>query len=293
MTYERANEMTDAFGKASTEVQGQFWEFVTGMVGATSMFEIDAIEWDKPPYAVDPTDRSRRDGHLKQIGHSYSPAVLRVEVQLSVVGGEALFNPASLTQPLAYGAYGADATLLTVDALKVIAESFSTITTTTVRTTLNVAEGAEIAGLVIDNVTVSGIEALRLEKASLEKLLADLRGRLATAGAEIQAAQAAKDLGGSWEAQAGAAGLVMAHAGGSSEESARAATADEVCKKTGGKLIHPSNDPDIIAGQGTVGLELVEQGFEAWPSRFGPENGGLDCIVVPIGGGSIVVPIGS
>lgn len=68
---------------------------------------------------------------------------------------------------------------------------------------------------------------------------------------------------------------------------ARAETADDVCKQTGGKLIHPSNDPDIIAGQGTVGLELIEQGFETWPSRFGPDVGGLDCIVVPIGGGGL------
>lgn len=48
----------------------------------------------------------------------------------------------------------------------------------------------------------------------------------------------------------------------------------------GGTLVHPSNDPHVIAGQGTVGLELFEQGLEEW-------SAGLDCVVVPIGGGGL------
>jgi threonine dehydratase len=49
---------------------------------------------------------------------------------------------------------------------------------------------------------------------------------------------------------------------------ARAAAAEMV-------LVHPFNDPDIIAGQGTLGLELVEQIPE------------LSTVVVPLGGGGL------
>jgi threonine dehydratase len=42
------------------------------------------------------------------------------------------------------------------------------------------------------------------------------------------------------------------------------------------ELVHPFDDPAIIAGQGTVGLEIVE------------DAGELDAIVVPIGGGGLV-----
>lgn len=41
-------------------------------------------------------------------------------------------------------------------------------------------------------------------------------------------------------------------------------------------LIHPYDDPMIIAGQGTVGLEMIE----AMPD--------LDCLLVPIGGGGLI-----
>ena len=42
-------------------------------------------------------------------------------------------------------------------------------------------------------------------------------------------------------------------------------------------LIHPYDDPDVIAGQGTAALELVEQ--------VGEE---LDAVVVPVGGGGLI-----
>ncbi len=42
-------------------------------------------------------------------------------------------------------------------------------------------------------------------------------------------------------------------------------------------MIHPYDNPDIIAGQGTIALELLSQ----------VEN--LDAIVVPIGGGGMVL----
>jgi threonine dehydratase/serine racemase len=57
---------------------------------------------------------------------------------------------------------------------------------------------------------------------------------------------------------------------------ARIATARRVVEETGATLIHPFDAPDVIAGQGTAALELLEQ---ARP---------LDAIVVPVGGGGLV-----
>jgi threonine dehydratase len=44
--------------------------------------------------------------------------------------------------------------------------------------------------------------------------------------------------------------------------------------------VHPYNDPDVIAGQGTAGAEILED----WPE--------CDAIVVPIGGGGLIAGIG-
>ena len=57
---------------------------------------------------------------------------------------------------------------------------------------------------------------------------------------------------------------------------ARESTAAAVQAETGGTLIHPYDQPDIIAGQGTVALELMEQ------------VEGLDAIVAPVGGGGLI-----
>lgn len=46
--------------------------------------------------------------------------------------------------------------------------------------------------------------------------------------------------------------------------------------KHGLALIHPYDDPHIIAGQGTVGMEMLE------------EHPDLDCAVMPIGGGGLI-----
>ena len=56
----------------------------------------------------------------------------------------------------------------------------------------------------------------------------------------------------------------------------RESTAAAVQSETGGTLIHPYDQLDIIAGQGTVALELMEQ----------VDN--LDAIVAPVGGGGLV-----
>jgi len=47
-------------------------------------------------------------------------------------------------------------------------------------------------------------------------------------------------------------------------------------QEQGGVFIHPFDDADVIAGQGTIGLELLEQ-IE-----------GLEAVVVPIGGGGLI-----
>jgi threonine dehydratase len=57
---------------------------------------------------------------------------------------------------------------------------------------------------------------------------------------------------------------------------ARAAAAERIRQETGAAFIHPSNDPDVIAGQGTIALELLQQAPD------------LDALVVPIGGGGMI-----
>ena len=56
----------------------------------------------------------------------------------------------------------------------------------------------------------------------------------------------------------------------------RESTADRVAEETGGTLIHPYDNPDIIAGQGTVALELLA------------EFATLDAIITPVGGGGLL-----
>ena len=57
---------------------------------------------------------------------------------------------------------------------------------------------------------------------------------------------------------------------------AREATAARVIAETGGTMIPPYNHPDVIAGQGTVALELLDECPQ------------LDAIVVPLGGGGMI-----
>lgn len=46
--------------------------------------------------------------------------------------------------------------------------------------------------------------------------------------------------------------------------------------RTGKTFVHPYDDPDIIAGQGTIGLEIIE------------DLPDVDAVIVPIGGGGLV-----
>jgi threonine dehydratase len=58
------------------------------------------------------------------------------------------------------------------------------------------------------------------------------------------------------------------------------AHARELEKQHGYYFVHPFDDPDVIAGQGTIGLEIIEQA-----------GGGVDALFIPIGGGGLIAGI--
>lgn len=58
-----------------------------------------------------------------------------------------------------------------------------------------------------------------------------------------------------------------------------AAKADELAREHGYTFAHPFNDPLVIAGQGTIGIEILEQLPEA------------EQVVVPIGGGGLIAGV--
>ena len=57
---------------------------------------------------------------------------------------------------------------------------------------------------------------------------------------------------------------------------AREETLKQVVERTGATFIHPYNNETVIAGQGTAGLELIEQAPR------------LDALIVPVGGGGLI-----
>lgn len=57
---------------------------------------------------------------------------------------------------------------------------------------------------------------------------------------------------------------------------ARDEVAERVRRETGATFVHPYTDPRVIAGQGTVALELIE------------EAGALDALIAPVGGGGLI-----
>ena len=57
---------------------------------------------------------------------------------------------------------------------------------------------------------------------------------------------------------------------------ARETSAAALVERHGARFIHPYDDPQIIAGQGTAALELIE------------EAGPLDALIAPIGGGGLM-----
>jgi len=54
------------------------------------------------------------------------------------------------------------------------------------------------------------------------------------------------------------------------------AAARKICDEKGLTFVHPYDDPLVIAGQGTLGLEMLDHVPD------------LDCLVVPIGGGGLI-----
>jgi threonine dehydratase len=59
-----------------------------------------------------------------------------------------------------------------------------------------------------------------------------------------------------------------------------AAHARELTTSKGLSFVHPYDDPDVIAGQGTVGMEILRQ-----------VTGPLDAVFVPVGGGGLLAGI--
>lgn len=56
----------------------------------------------------------------------------------------------------------------------------------------------------------------------------------------------------------------------------REAKARDIANRNNSVFIHPFNDPDVIAGQGTCGLEIIEQLED------------FDSVLVPVGGGGLI-----
>lgn len=56
--------------------------------------------------------------------------------------------------------------------------------------------------------------------------------------------------------------------------------AQELCRQNHLTFIHPYDDPEVIAGQGTIGMEILRQ-----------HNGDIHAIFVPVGGGGLIAGI--
>ena len=74
-------------------------------------------------------------------------------------------------------------------------------------------------------------------------------------------------------------GRVILH-GDSYDEAALHAR--ELSKREGYTYVHPFDDEDVIAGQGTIGMEILRQ-----------HTGRLDAVYVPVGGGGLIGGIGA
>ncbi len=69
----------------------------------------------------------------------------------------------------------------------------------------------------------------------------------------------------------------------------RKARAEELLAEVGGTMVPPFDDPGIIAGQGTAGLEIVEQLREAARRRRAEIH--ASTVLVPIGGGGLIAGV--
>lgn len=70
--------------------------------------------------------------------------------------------------------------------------------------------------------------------------------------------------------------------------SERVEVAARVVAETGARMVPPYDHPDIVLGQGTLGLELAEQVKGLVSAEEGREGKGLDAIIAPCGGGGML-----
>ena len=61
-----------------------------------------------------------------------------------------------------------------------------------------------------------------------------------------------------------------------------AAHAAALCEDRGYTYVHPFDDPEVIAGQCTIGMEILRQ-----------HTGGIDAIFLPVGGGGLICGVGT
>ncbi len=72
-------------------------------------------------------------------------------------------------------------------------------------------------------------------------------------------------------------GEVVLHGDSYTDAHARAL---QLCEETLATFVHPFDDPDVIAGQGTVGMEILRQ-----------HQGPIDAVFVAIGGGGLIAGV--
>ena len=81
--------------------------------------------------------------------------------------------------------------------------------------------------------------------------------------------------------------LILSEAKGSeNREVVASALAQDISKNQGMTLLHPFEDLHVVHGQGTVGMELLEQA-----KQLLGDNGSVGTIVVPCGGGGLTAGI--
>lgn len=74
--------------------------------------------------------------------------------------------------------------------------------------------------------------------------------------------------------------VVSTSHGAENREFVAARRAEAIAAETGAALLHPFDDPLIVAGQATATAEMIEQAVA--------QGHGLDAVVVPVGGGGLV-----
>lgn len=69
---------------------------------------------------------------------------------------------------------------------------------------------------------------------------------------------------------------------------ARTETSEREAARTGAALVHPYDDDDVIAGQGTIALELLEGAAPDGGQLSSSAGVELDAILVPVSGGGLI-----